>query len=111
MRFLIGILLALTSCAALGSVTDFKPQPSQTYESQLDKANLEFLRQLSKKVEDAGFKHVRVIPEMFVVIVERPDGKPAAMVVDSNTLKAFEVEGGLNAILSGMRNTETSPGP
>ena len=57
------------------------------------KSNVEFLRDLTNRIEDAGYTSVRMIPQMFVVIAVRSDGKPVTLLVDSNSLKATEVEG------------------
>lgn len=57
------------------------------------KSNVAFLRDLTKRIEDAGYRKVRMIPQMFVVLAVRSDGKPITLIVDSNTLKAAEVEG------------------
>jgi|SRR3954454_16608794 hypothetical protein len=99
MRFFLALCLMLDTYAALAAATDVKPQ---SYAEQLDKSNIEFLRQLSKNVEDAGYKHVQIVPEMFVVLVERGDGKRIVLIVNSNTLKAVEVEGGLEALTAGV---------
>jgi hypothetical protein len=106
MRFLLVLLLALTPAAA--AVSDSKPRD---YASQLDKANMEFLRDLAEKLEATGFKHVRVVPELFVAVVERPDGKPAALVVDSNTLRTFEVGKSLDAVLNDVNQAEQTVPP
>ena len=57
------------------------------------KSNVAFLRDLTKRIEDAGYSKVRMIPQMFVVLAVRSDGKPITLIVDSRTLKAVEVEG------------------
>ncbi len=57
------------------------------------KSNVAFLRDLTKRIEDAGYSKVRMIPQMFVVLAIRSDGKPITLIVDSNALKAAEVEG------------------
>jgi hypothetical protein len=57
------------------------------------KSNIAFLRDLTKRVEEAGYTKVRMVPQMFVVLAVRSDGKPITLIVDSNTLKAAEVEG------------------
>jgi len=95
------LILLLSVTPATAAVSDSKPG---SYASQLDKANMEFLRDLANKLEATGFKHVRVVPELFVAVVERPDGKPAALVVDSNTLRTFEVEKSLDAVLNDVNS-------
>ena len=57
------------------------------------KSNVAFLRDLTKRIEGAGYSKVRMIPQMFVVLAIRADGKPITLIVDSNTLNAVEVEG------------------
>ena len=57
------------------------------------KSNVAFLRDLTKRIEDAGYSKVQMIPQMFVVLAVRSDGKPITLIVDSRTLKAVEVEG------------------
>ena len=101
MHFFLALCLVLNTFPAFAAANDGKPQ---SYAEQLDKSNIEFLRQLSKSVEDAGYKHVRVVPEMFVVLVERRDGKGTVLIVNSNTLKAVEVEGSLEALTAGGRD-------
>ena len=87
MRYVVALLFAFVSCVAGAAVPDGK---SESYSAQLDKSNMEFLQQLVSRLEQRGLKHVHVIPQLFVVIVER-DGKPTALVVDSDTLQTFDV--------------------
>jgi len=56
-------------------------------------SNVAFLRDLTKRIEGAGYRKVQMIPQMFVVLAVGSDGKPITLIVDSNTLKATEVEG------------------
>ena len=81
--FALALLFAATSPAA----------SQQNRPANKAKSNAEFLRDLTKRVEGAGYSKVRMIPQMFVVLAIRADGKPITLIVDSNTLKAAEVEG------------------
>jgi len=63
------------------------------------KSNAAFLRDLTKRIAGAGYSKVQMIPQMFVVLAVRSDGKPITLIVDSNTLKATEVEGAQEFIM------------
>ena len=97
MRFLLGlsVLLIMGSSFAAGNV-----EGPKSYSEQLDKSDIEFLRQLAKNIEDAGYNRVQIIPEMFVVLATR-EGKRIVLIVNSNTLKAAEIEGGIEALTAG----------
>jgi hypothetical protein len=71
------------------------------------KSNSEFLSGLSKRIEGAGYSNVHMIPQMFVVLANRSDGKPTTLIVDSKSLQAVEVEGALEFI---GKATGTRPG-
>jgi hypothetical protein len=47
--------------------------------------------ELKKKVEEVGFKDVEVVPQMFVVIAKKPDGRGVSMIVDAETLQALQL--------------------
>lgn len=47
--------------------------------------------ELKKKVEAVGFKDVEVVPQMFVVIAKKPDGRGVSMIVDAETLQALQL--------------------
>ncbi len=71
-----------------------------------DDSQMEFLRQLSKKIEKGGFKKVKIIPQMFVAVVQNQHGRSFVLVVNSNTLKAFEVEGALDGFNQSTREVK-----
>jgi hypothetical protein len=102
MRLLLAIFLALsTSCFAAGKVGE-----PQSYSEQLDKSNIEFLRQLAKNIETAGYERVQVVPEMFVAIAIH-EGKRTVLIVNSNTLKTVEFARGIEALT--VEGTEIAP--
>jgi hypothetical protein len=47
--------------------------------------------ELKKRVEAVGFKDVEVVPQMFVVVAKKPDGRSVSMIVDSETLQALQL--------------------
>lgn len=49
--------------------------------------------ELKKKVEEVGFKDVEIVPQMFVVLAKKPDGKGVSMIVDAETLQALQLGG------------------
>ena len=77
--------------ALLFAITN--PAAAQQNRPANNKSNVRFLRDLTKRIEDAGYSKVRMIPQMFVVLAVRSDGKTITLIVDSQTLKAAEVEG------------------
>jgi hypothetical protein len=67
-------------------------EPAKTANELLDsKSNIEFLRELGKRIEGAGYSDVHLIPQMFVVLANRSDGRQTTLIVDSKTLQAVEV--------------------
>jgi hypothetical protein len=83
------LLLAAPSMAAAAAIETPPAARQRDYQKTLTKENIQFLKDLCRLIEAKGFKNVRVIPQMFVVTATGPDGKPATMLVDSNTLKTF----------------------
>ncbi len=49
--------------------------------------------ELKKKVEKVGFKDVEIVPQMFVVLAKKPDGRGVSMIVDAQTLQALQLGG------------------
>lgn len=47
--------------------------------------------ELKKKVEEVGFKDVKIVPQMFVVLAKKPDGQGVSMIVDAQTLQALQI--------------------
>jgi hypothetical protein len=47
--------------------------------------------ELKKRVEEVGFKDVEVVPQMFVVVAKKPDGRGVSMIVDAETLQALQL--------------------
>jgi len=47
--------------------------------------------ELKKRVEEVGFKDVEVVPQMFVVIAKKPDGRGVSMIIDAETLQALQL--------------------
>ena len=47
--------------------------------------------ELKKKVEEVGFKDVEIVPQMFVVLAKKPDGRGVSMIVDAQTLQALQL--------------------
>jgi hypothetical protein len=88
MRYLTALVLALAM--ANSAIAQQAHAASKTGAA---KSNVAFLRDLTKRIEGAGYSKVQMIPQMFVVLAVRSDGKPITLIVDSNTLKATEVEG------------------
>ncbi len=74
----VALLLSITSPAVA----------QQNLPASKAKSNVAFLRDLTRRIEGAGYSKVRMIPQMFVVLAVRADGKPITLIVDSNTLKA-----------------------
>ena len=95
MRYFLVLLLMVSSMPALAAGPAKGSKPKESLES---KSNAIFLRELTKRIEGAGYNNVHMIPQMFVVLGNRSDGKPTALIVDSKTLKAVEVEGALEFI-------------
>ena len=66
------------------------------YSPTMDKANVDFLRELANRIKKSGYEQVEIVPQMFVVIAKKPEGKPQMLIVDYNTMRAIEVENGLD---------------
>ena len=49
--------------------------------------------ELKKRVEEVGFKDVEIVPQMFVVLAKKPDGRGVSMIVDAETLEALQLGG------------------
>jgi hypothetical protein len=93
MRFFLVLLLMVSSMSAHAA------QPAKGSKESLEsKSSAIFLRELTKRIEAAGYNNVHMIPQMFVVLANRSDGTLTALIVDSKTLKAVEVEGALEFI-------------
>ena len=88
MRYLTAFVLALAMANPV-----IAEQAHTASKTGAAKSNAAFLRDLTKRIEGAGYSKVQMIPQMFVVLAARSDGKPITLIVDSNTLKATEVEG------------------
>ena len=102
MRYLLALLLVANCTAAIAA------EPAKTPNELLDsKSNIEFLRELGKRIEGAGYSDVHLIPQMFVVLANRSDGRQTTLIVDSKTLQAVEVVGALEFI---GKATGTRPG-
>src|SRR4051794_20450753 len=80
-------LCLLLSCEARALE---KATPPADYATTMDQQNVDFLRQLAMRIEQTGYRDAKVIPQMFVVVAKRRDGKDITLIVDSNTLKALE---------------------
>lgn len=85
------------------------PATERDYAKKLDKENVEFLKELASLVEAKGYRDVQVIPQMFVVTAKNPDGKLQTLIIDSNSLKAFALDGELPMLLNSAPET-TIPG-
>ena len=89
---LLGCLLVVSF--DVRAATD-NPAPRRNYQKQLDEENLLFLRELQKLIEQRGYRHVRVVPQLFVAKAEDSDGKERTLIVNSDTLEAYAFEGRL----------------
>jgi hypothetical protein len=49
----------------------------------------ELLVNLTRLIEDQGFRQVRIKPQLFVAEAEGPSGKANTIIVDADTLQAF----------------------
>ena len=47
--------------------------------------------ELKKKVEEVGFKDVEIVPQMFVVLAKKPDGRGVSLIVDAQTMQALQL--------------------
>jgi hypothetical protein len=102
MRYLLALLLVANFISAPAAETVRAPN-----ELLDQKRNIEFLHELSKRIEGAGYSNVHMIPQMFVVLANKSDGTPTTLIVDSKSLQAVEVEGALEFI---GKATGTKPG-
>ena len=93
MRYLLVLLLVFNWSLAAEAAKASKPK--EVIEA---KSSAIFLLELTKRIESAGYSNVHMIPQMFVVLANRSDGRPTALIVDSKTLKAVEIEGALQFI-------------
>jgi hypothetical protein len=93
MPYFLVLLLVVSSMSALAAEPAKGPKDSLG-----SKSNANFLRELAKRVEGAGYNNVHMIPQMFVVLANRSGAQQTALIVDSKTLQAVEVEGALEFI-------------
>ena len=103
MRYMFFVMFLVASGIAGADVSHAGPSAKKSDDSQV-----EFLRRLSKTIEQSGFKKVQIIPQMFVAVVENQEGKSSVLVVDSTTLKAFEVDGALDVVDQSTREAKPS---
>ena len=95
MRYFLVLLLMVSSMPALAAGPAKGPKPKEVME---EKSSAFLLLELSKRIEGAGYRNVHMIPQIFVVLANRSDGRPTALIVDSKTLKAVEVDGAFDFI-------------
>jgi hypothetical protein len=101
------ILLLLASSISVAAA-----QPNSCADADdHQQSDVEFLRKLSKDVEKAGFKNVEVIPQMFLVKVDRPEGTTTTLVVDSVTGKAVEISGALDFLKQDLGSSPETTAP
>jgi len=90
------ILFLLITVTPVLARTSGEPTPRGEYSRTMDKANVDFLRELADRIKKSGYEQVEIVPQMFVVIAKKPEGKPQMLIVDYNTMRAIEVENGLD---------------
>jgi hypothetical protein len=85
------VLVAAQFASARGEPPDASgTQPPRAGAERRAAANPE---ELKKRVEEVGFKDVEVVPQMFVVVAKKPDGRGVSMIVDAETLQALQLGG------------------
>jgi hypothetical protein len=87
-------LLLATNASAQASEND-ATLSGRDYSRLMDKANQDFLRELANRIKEAGYADVQIVPQLFVVIAKKTNGSPKMLIVDYNTMRAIEVENGL----------------
>jgi hypothetical protein len=67
----------------------------RNYEKTMYEDNRRFLKELSRLIEARGFRHVEIIPQLFVAKAKGPDGVERTLIINSDTLNAFSFDGPL----------------
>jgi hypothetical protein len=96
MRRLLALIIVLVPTQLAATVGE--KEPGRDYSKLMDKANVEFLRNLELLLQAKGFKDVRIVPQMFVATAKDREGKTKTLIVDSNSLKSFSFDGELPLI-------------
>jgi hypothetical protein len=95
------ILLSLLLVPA--KTAESPAEAPSSYAKRMDKENIEFLRQLSRMVGEKGFRDVEPVPQMFVFLAKRSDGREITLLVNSDTLQAMELKGTSDFLRSATR--------
>jgi hypothetical protein len=68
--------------------------PTDTAESQIsaDAEAMQALEVLNKRLEQAGYKDVQIVPQAIVVRAKDGKGNPALLLVDTETLMALQLQ-------------------
>jgi hypothetical protein len=68
--------------------------PADTAESQIaaDTEAMQALEVLNKRLEQAGYKDVQIVPQAIVVRAKDGKGNPALLLVDTQTLMALQLQ-------------------
>jgi hypothetical protein len=104
MRFFLIILLVIVQLPFAWTAQPSGDDERGSYSTLMDKGNIEFLRQLQKRLKAAGYEQVELIPQMFVAIVKRAGEEPTVIIVDYNTMRAMEVKGAIEFADEGKRS-------
>jgi hypothetical protein len=80
------------------------------YAKALDADNLLFLKELTRLIGAQGYRHVEIIPQLFVAKATGPDGQDRTLIINSDTLKAYSFEGKLPVADKGAPPETALPG-
>jgi hypothetical protein len=64
-----------------------------SYAARLDEENRIFLKQLTAKVRETGYRDVQVVPQIFIVKATDKSGRAVTLLVNSGTNQAVEIDG------------------
>src|ERR1041385_14765 len=80
-------VIALTLVA--GPVAFARAAPPSNF--PVERPGVTSAEELKKKVEEVGFKDVEIVPQMFVVLAKKPDGRGVSLIDDAQTMQALQL--------------------
>ena len=94
-RLVFALLMTVATTATARQEPTDAPIEYKTPYSDLSssEANANFIRELQRKVEAAGYKDVHVEPRMFFVTAMDSAGTPVALMVDADSETTIEIDG------------------
>jgi len=93
-RIIFAMMLTVLAQPAWSQENKVKAHPSATPESELKSEAEAFpnFEEFSKKLQDAGFKDIQIIPQAVLIHAKDKSDKPVMMIVDTLSMAALQLQ-------------------